>query len=377
MESIIETGVDRLIGLVKKKGKISFQDASEELGVGINLVEEWADFLDEEGLVSIQYKLTTPYIVERNLTKKETLAKAEEFYEKKDTFINRAEAMLSIIDREAKELQDIKASSEQIRKSMGLDFTKVKSELEELEKYEALKEQLHKKIQEKEQEFKEKMAELTNQILNEQRKYEDLLKSVQEEETKIEREKLDVQSIEEKEGLLFIKLKEFEDMIKNLRGNIKDEYREIVYSEKHAKDLKKFVGSIKSDIELQKSKIFQLLSEREKKEKKIIQLQEEISKKIYDKAENITTAKKASRAFREFFEKRLQITSMVDKLNKEREELRNELNEMIRKARIFKLSAKSDLSKEIQEIEGKFNEIDKNKNIFEAELKKFISFLTK
>ena len=43
--SIIETGVDKLVNLVNRKGKIASEDAAKELGVSTTVVMEWVDFL--------------------------------------------------------------------------------------------------------------------------------------------------------------------------------------------------------------------------------------------------------------------------------------------------------------------------------------------
>lgn len=61
-EIVVTTDVDRLIELLKKRREISVKDASEELGVSLETVEAWVGFLEEEGLVSLNYKFTTPFI---------------------------------------------------------------------------------------------------------------------------------------------------------------------------------------------------------------------------------------------------------------------------------------------------------------------------
>src|SRR3989338_587238 len=109
MDSIIETGVDKLIELIKSKKRISFQDASTELGINQNLLEEWADFLEEEGIITVEYKLTTPYLVVKELKREEVTQKTEDFLRKKETFVSKAESMLSIIEKESKELTQVKS----------------------------------------------------------------------------------------------------------------------------------------------------------------------------------------------------------------------------------------------------------------------------
>lgn len=61
-EIVVTTDVDRLVDLLKKKREISVKEASEQLGVPLEIVESWVGFLEEEGLVSLNYKFTTPYV---------------------------------------------------------------------------------------------------------------------------------------------------------------------------------------------------------------------------------------------------------------------------------------------------------------------------
>lgn len=61
-EETIQTDVDNLLKLVKEKKEISFENAASELGVPIDTIEAWSTFMEEENLVSIIYKFTTPYL---------------------------------------------------------------------------------------------------------------------------------------------------------------------------------------------------------------------------------------------------------------------------------------------------------------------------
>ncbi len=59
---IITTDVDRLIQLLKERRQIPVKEAAEVLGVTLETVESWVGFLEEEGLVTLNYKFTTPFI---------------------------------------------------------------------------------------------------------------------------------------------------------------------------------------------------------------------------------------------------------------------------------------------------------------------------
>jgi len=58
----VRTGADRLLELVKASREISMTAAAKELNVPAQNVEALANFLEEDGLVAIKYKFTTPYL---------------------------------------------------------------------------------------------------------------------------------------------------------------------------------------------------------------------------------------------------------------------------------------------------------------------------
>ena len=100
-----------------------------------------------------------------------------------------------------------------------------------------------------------------------------------------------------------------------------------------------------------------------------------IIKKIEAKEKKLTGVKNASKNMKSFFKKKLGVMSFIEKVNKDRNDLQNELIGLIRKAKSFQLSSKSsDLGNEIAGLEKKFKEVDDKKNIFEKELRKISAF---
>ena len=146
--SVIETGVDRLVNLVDEKGRVSSADAAKELGVSTTVVMEWADFLEEEGVIKVEYKFTKPYLIARKLAKKDVQEKAKEFSGKRDVFVRKAEVSLSFLENESKKLKGLKEEFDRIKKELGIDLNSVKNELEELKNYEQLKLSLDRKVEE-------------------------------------------------------------------------------------------------------------------------------------------------------------------------------------------------------------------------------------
>ncbi|PIY60070.1 hypothetical protein COY95_03715, partial [Candidatus Woesearchaeota archaeon CG_4_10_14_0_8_um_filter_47_5] len=67
---VIKTDVDNLVSLVKQKEEISFSDASKTMGVALPTIEAWAQFLEEDGILSIDYRLTQPFLIYTSKEKK-------------------------------------------------------------------------------------------------------------------------------------------------------------------------------------------------------------------------------------------------------------------------------------------------------------------
>ncbi|MFO8016701.1 MAG: hypothetical protein R6U32_06355 [Candidatus Woesearchaeota archaeon] len=109
-ETVIRTDVDKLIDLVKEKKEISVDDAAKELGISSKVVESLGDVLEEEGLLHMKYKFTTPYLEYEAPKGKGDLPKKEEeklFIEEeldmKRRFFSKAKER-GINDEKAKEL---------------------------------------------------------------------------------------------------------------------------------------------------------------------------------------------------------------------------------------------------------------------------------
>ncbi|MCK5333072.1 MAG: hypothetical protein KAJ24_01055, partial [Candidatus Aenigmarchaeota archaeon] len=53
--TMLETGVDRLLKIVSEKGRYSAKDAAKRLSVSVDTIESWADVLEKENLMSKEY----------------------------------------------------------------------------------------------------------------------------------------------------------------------------------------------------------------------------------------------------------------------------------------------------------------------------------
>jgi hypothetical protein len=74
-KELILTGVDVLLDYVKKKGKVTVKDAAKIIGYPVSVIEDWANILEEEGLISIEYKFTKTFLVNKSITQKKEVKK--------------------------------------------------------------------------------------------------------------------------------------------------------------------------------------------------------------------------------------------------------------------------------------------------------------
>jgi chromosome segregation ATPase len=95
---LISTGVDNLIRLAKEKGRIEIGAAAKELGMPVRTVEDWAHVLEEEGIITVEYKLTKIFLVWRTIEPKEAEEKRGRLQEKAIDTRQEIEQLLSRVE---------------------------------------------------------------------------------------------------------------------------------------------------------------------------------------------------------------------------------------------------------------------------------------
>ena len=374
-KSLIETGIDKLVNIVKERGRVPLADVATELGVSITVVQEWVDFLEEEGIISVDYKLTKPYLIARKLTKKEIEEKVKDFESRKDVFVRKAEVNLHLLEKQAQDLRNVKVEFDQLKAELGLELSTVSRDLSELEKCQQIKQDLQKEIEDQKNGVKLRVEELTKQIMKEKDKYDELIKGIVTEKQELEKERLEAKSLEDSEKMLREKLHDMKATIDLIEKKVADGDVLIRNSQMHIEKLNLMVEGVNKHLEEEKSSIVPLLNENEKHQQRIMELQDKIMRKISLNQKNLVKAQDTTKKVKELFDKRLAVSNMVDKLNKDRDELEHNLIDLIRKAKAFELTDKSSsMGDQMVDLERKFDEVDKKKSFFEKELKNIASF---
>jgi len=369
-ESLIETGVDKLVELVKAKKKISFSDAANQLGVAKQVIEEWADFLEEEGVISIDYTFTVPYLVERRLKKEELKKKEKEFHGKKEAFVRKVESILTSLEAESGGIDKMKKEFEELQKDLSGDIHLVRDELNELKKYDDLKKNIDMQMEVQKEGLRKRIDENRKQIIKEQRKYDAILQEVKSEEDTIKKEKSDTLSLEENEAALKRKLDELSSMIDRIKEKLNTEDKQITGSEKHLKALENLAEKIESEVQGKKGEMNSLIEKNRKQENRIAELQTNVMEKIARKKKKLKLEEKKveddiEEKFKTFFNKKKDVEVILRKVETSRNEMREELNGLIKKAVAFDLQSKSaDVKSHIKKLDENVKGVEKKREEF-------------
>jgi len=96
----ITTAVDSLVSLVNSKKRISMEEAAQILGLPESILNEWASFLGEEKILGIEYQLTTPFLVAKNVEEeatKEERTSSDEI--EKDLLVRKIQFMMAALNK--------------------------------------------------------------------------------------------------------------------------------------------------------------------------------------------------------------------------------------------------------------------------------------
>lgn len=138
---VIETGVDTLLGYLAENGKASVSEISEEIGVKQDRIKEWADALEEEGLIGKNYTVTSGLVL---LYNEEHVKEAKKKRDKVHEDLRRKSSkIMEHAEKKSKEIDEIKDQLEKTAMDMEAQELKDDSVDERLEEIEELEDQLN------------------------------------------------------------------------------------------------------------------------------------------------------------------------------------------------------------------------------------------
>jgi chromosome segregation ATPase len=372
----IETGVDKLVELVTSQKKIALDDAAKELGVSTAVVQEWAEFLEEEGLVGIEYTLSKTYLVEKKLSKHEVEKKSHDYEQKKEAFVRKVDSTLKQLERDTSGFEDIKRAYNALKGDIGDQIDQVKEELDQMKHYETLKQSIDQDIIQQKVDYEKMVDDVHRKLYAEEKRYEKLLHEIKEEETKLGQERDEFKSLEDKEGSLKTRLEALQEVVRGIDSELGTTSKSITSEEGRLSRLHEIAQTIERDIRRKKAEELDPLMVASKEHgEKILQVQESILKKVGERKQTVAGYEKEARdivqKFDVFFKKRMETEKLLNDLEQQKAEMGHDLEGLKQKALAFNLLNKAaDVRKQVGDLEKEYHEFDRKKSTFQDQLEK-------
>lgn len=126
-ELLITTGVDSLVRLVKAKKRVELEIAAQLLNIPVETVEDWARVLEEQGILTIDYRLTKVYLTWATATKEQIAEEKESFAKNKEELMEEIKDLREGIEPDIKHAQELEQTFEKM-------YIEMKPKLDSLEK---------------------------------------------------------------------------------------------------------------------------------------------------------------------------------------------------------------------------------------------------
>jgi chromosome segregation ATPase len=328
--AIIKTGVDQLVTLIKEKKKVSTEEAAKELGVSVDTIEGWADFLEDECIISIETRFSKVYLVERKLSRSEIDKKLGEHKIQREGFIRKLKTIFQQMHTEGEEMKKFKQEFLKAKKDLGSELEDVQKEMEKINRYDEMKKAIDEKRAAFEKRFEERLKEIDKRAGQEKKKYEAIEKEIEESE-------------------------------------------KAVAKGKGPKGAGKSLGKLKQGIKTDKETILQLVEESKKKERELMA----IEKGLIEVIKNDPSFKKLNkekmglvqRKFKDFFSKKRKVEKLLGKIDRDKTVLEDEMCGLIKKSQAYDAMAKSgDFEGYMKQLQEEFKRVESKRNEFEKEI---------
>ncbi|MBW2965603.1 hypothetical protein KY342_00700 [Candidatus Woesearchaeota archaeon] len=384
-EKTIQTEVDRLVTLVHEEGRISIKKAARRLNMPVSTITEWASFLEEEGIINIEYKFTTPFLVKRKLSQEQIEEIKKDVKEEKNIFDRKSESTLNYLNKLETEVDNLKDIFNDLGKHFKRRFSDVKKQFNKLKKAQDEKEKLDKHIIDSKQRFIKIISDINKQLFKEQtdcRTIYDLLYNqskmgsqilgIQEDELKL---------IEKTDMMLNKKLKELKRKLDRKKSaELKSKGKMAKKSESNLHALEKKYMKLKEFLNNERAIIEKLLKENQDQDRQIEILKKDVLSKmmISDSKINktITEINEVPKKLKLFMSKKDKIFKILNGVSYNERMLKEKLVDLMKRGSAINLSENyEDIISEINELEKNLEEISSKRGFFEREIKKIFGLL--
>ncbi len=367
-DALISTPIDRLVELIKNEREVPLEYAASKIGEEVPTVEEWANILEDRGIIKIDYKLSKIILKWNEPTKKEIEERNEFYITKKQEVKQKIEETTTKLKEERNNILNLLSEFKEFK-------TKYKEKLDELSnilnKYKNLKSPNNEKYNELNEKI-ESLNAKNESLLNRITLIETNLKKIKEEFEKynlkekyenIKNEEANIKSLLQQMEELDNKIKEGKKKILEVYGTINKEDIEELKQLKNTNMIKKLLEINKKLDGLEKN--FRDINSMKKLQKEIGLQLDKYLLEINDLEGKLTNLdvpfNKAKELIEQVESKKKALEEDLDTIKVSIEELKQHVSGIVMDDSTFK--DLHQLREEIGQIKSQLNKFDKIEKI--------------
>ncbi|MGV8086042.1 MAG: hypothetical protein ACP5N1_00270 [Candidatus Woesearchaeota archaeon] len=379
----ITTGVDRLVEIISEKKRVELDVAAKLLGVGKDVVQEWAQFLEEEGIVTIDYNLSKVWISERKINKEDVLTNVKEVSSEKEAFTRKIDVAISSLKEETSDFETIRSEFLNIQGNIKDEIDILKKQLVELDRYDSLRKNLGKDLDSQRMEYDSFAKDVQDKLKIEMQKYEQLRNIIAKEKENIDQYAKKIDEL--------IKLRtDYERTILSLKESLKNIDRVVVDYKKRFEEANKVVKNYKASLDILDREVSDQKNNSITKKIEVLKANEDrlfrnqliIEKQIREKTANIEShsglSDKVHKSFEGFFSKNIATEKLISEIENDKLSLTKDLEELKSKVIAFTLLTSNAIIKsELKDIEDKIRQFEVRKQSIKSKIEQLVSLFKK
>jgi len=377
----IKTGVDKLVELVSEKKKVTVDDAAKKLGVGKNVVQEWAEFLEEEGLVTLEYSFSKVWITEKKITKEDVLSGAKEVSSEKEALARKIDVAITSLQDETSGFEDIRKEFSNIQSHIKDEINVVKSQLTQLERYDSLRQNLDKDVAKQRDTYDSFVKDAQEKLKLESQKYEELKVVIEKERKNIEQYGQKLDELKKLRNDYDRTLNSLKDSLKNIDGVMSDYKGRFDDSNKMIETYKKALDRLNAEISEKKDslltkKLVELKANEDRLFKTQLQIEEEINSKVGVIKSYAGVGEKVHQSFDGFFSKNINTEKLISEIENDKTDLTKELEVLKKKVLTFTLMTNnSTIKSQLKELAYSLESFEHKKLSIKYKIEKLLGII--
>ena len=377
----IKTGVDKLVDLVSEKKKVNIDDAAKKLGVGKNVVQEWAEFLEEEGLVTLEYSLSKVWITEKKITKEDVLSNAKEVSSSKDALARKIDVAITALQEETTGFETVRKEFINIQSHIKDEIGVVKKQLVVLERYESLRKNLDKDIDKQKGDYEAFVKDAQEKLKLESQKYEELKEVIEKERKNLDQYSQKLDELRKLRSDYERTLSSLKDSLKNIDAVMGDYKRRFEDSDKTINIYKTALDKLNMEISERKGslltkKLAELKANEDRLFKNQLEIENEIKQGISSFQSYSSVGDKVHKSFDGYFTKNIATERLIAEIENDKTDLTKDLESLKQKVLSFTLMTNnSTIRSELKELSYQLDSFEHKKLSIRYKIEKLVSMI--